>query len=60
MSFSKIIYIDTPLDVIIERIGVGQERGLAVPDGLSIPEVYIERQPMYEKYAEVALDGSNR
>ena len=58
MSFSKIIYIDTPLDVIIERIGVGQERGLAVPDGLSIPEVYIERQPMYEKYAEVALDGS--
>tara|TARA_B100001113_G_scaffold170950_1_gene139884 strand:- start:2625 stop:3017 length:393 start_codon:yes stop_codon:yes gene_type:complete len=33
MSFSKIIYIDTPLDVIIKRIGIGQERGLAMPDG---------------------------
>ncbi len=57
-SFSKIVYIDTPLETIIKRIGIGQERGLAVPNGLSIPEVYSERQPLYEKFAEITLDGS--
>ncbi len=57
-SFSKIIYINTPLETIIERIDVGQERGLAVPDGISIPDVYLERQPLYEKFFQFTLDGS--
>ena len=58
MSFSKIIYIDTPLDVIIKRIGVGQERGLAVPDGISVSDVYLERKPLYEKFSQFTVDGS--
>jgi len=58
MSFSKIIYIDTPLDVIIKRIGIGQERGLAMPDGISIPDVYLERKPLYEKFSQFTVDGT--
>ena len=58
MSFSKIIYIDTPLDVIIKRIGVGQERGLAVPDGISVSDVYLERKLLYEKFSQFTVDGS--
>ena len=57
-SFSKIIYIDTPLETIIERIDVGQERGLAVPDGISVSDVYLERKPLYEKFFQFKLDGS--
>ena len=57
-SFSKIIYINTPLKTIIERIDVGQERGLAVPDGASVSDVYLERQPLYEKFLQFRLDGS--
>jgi len=57
-SFSKIIYINTPLKTIIERIDVGQERGLAVPDGASVSDVYLERQPLYEKFLQFTLDGS--
>ena len=57
-SFSQIIYINTPLKTIIERIDVGQERGLAVPDGLSVSDVYLERQPLYEKFLQFTLDGS--
>jgi len=57
-SFSKIIYINTPLKTIIERIDVGQERGLAVPDGASISDVYLERQLLYEKFLQFTLDGS--
>lgn len=57
-EFSSIIYINTPLEIIIERIDIGQERGLAVPSGMSIAEVYFEREPLYEEYSEFTLDGS--
>tara|TARA_B100000073_G_C23685927_1_gene554472 strand:+ start:592 stop:1086 length:495 start_codon:yes stop_codon:yes gene_type:complete len=57
-KFAKIIYIEAPLEIIIERIKQEDERGLAVPDGMSIPEIYIERKPLYEKYSEIILDGS--
>jgi shikimate kinase len=56
-SFSKLIYISTPIEVIKERIGSGQKRGLAAPIGTSIESVYFERRPMYEKWAQVTLDG---
>ena len=58
MSFSKIIFIDTPLDEIIKRIGSGQERGLAAPEGVSVSDVYKEREPLYKGYAQYAVDGS--
>ena len=58
-SFSKIIYIDTPLDEIKQRIGDGQERGLAAPEGLSIDDIYKERVPLYNKWADITLNGNN-
>jgi shikimate kinase len=56
-SFSKIIYINTPLDEIKQRIGDGQERGLAAPEGLSIDDIYKERVPLYNKWADIKLNG---
>ena len=58
-SFSKIIYINTPLDEIKSRIGKGQQRGLAAPTGLSIDEIYQEREPLYKKWADITLDGKD-
>ena len=57
-SFSKIMYINTPLDEIKQRIGDGQERGLAAPDGLSIDDIYKERVPLYNKWADITLNGN--
>ena len=57
-SFSKIMYINTPLDEIKQRIGQGQERGLAAPDGLSIDDIYKERVPLYNKWADITLNGN--
>lgn len=57
-TFSKIIYINTPLEIIMKRIDIGQKRGLAVPDGMPIPDIYNEREPLYQKYSEITLDGS--
>ena len=57
-TFSKIVYINTPLEIVIERINTGQERGLAVPEGLTISEVFAEREPLYAKFSDFILDGS--
>ena len=57
-TFSKIIYINTPLEIIMKRIDLGQKRGLAVPEGMPIPDIYNEREPLYQKYSEITLDGS--
>ena len=57
-SFSKLIYISTPLNIIKERIGNGQGRGFAAPDGMSIEEVYNERSPLYSKWADETVNGS--
>lgn len=56
-SFCKIIYINTPLDEIKKRIGQGQQRGLAAPVGSSIDDIYLEREPLYSKWANITLDG---
>ena len=45
-------------ETIVKRIDAGQERGLAVPDGLSILDIYNERRPLYEKFSEHVVDGS--
>ena len=57
-SFSKIMYINTPLDEIKQRIGDGQERGLAAPDDLSIDDIYKERVALYNKWADITLNGN--
>ena len=57
-SFSKIIYISTPLNIIKERIGDGQGRGFAAPNEMSIEDVFYEREPLYKKWADKTVDGS--
>ena len=58
-SFSKIVYINTPLEEIKNRIGQGQQRGLAAPEGLSIDDIYQEREPLYKRWADITLDGKD-
>ena len=57
-KFSKIIYLDTPFDIIKNRIENGEDRGLAVAPGTSIEDTYKERIVLYEKWGELKLDGS--
>ena len=58
-SFSIIVYINTPLQEIKNRIGQGQQRGLAAPEDLSIDDIYQEREPLYKRWADITLDGKD-
>jgi len=57
-SISKIIFINTSLEIIKERIGINPERGLASPSGESIDNIFMERLPLYRKWSDIEINGN--
>lgn len=53
----KIIYINLTSDSIAERLGDITDRGISMKDGQTIVELYNERTPIYEKYADIILNS---
>ena len=54
-----IVYLDLSLGEIEKRIGNITTRGVAMKNGTTLSELYEERLPLYNKYADitVACDG---
>ncbi len=59
-SIGTIVYLKLGLDSIKERLGNLKERGVAVRDGQTLEELYAERVPCYEKYADITIECENR
>lgn len=55
----KIVYIRVPYEVLKERIRDFSTRGIFMREGQSFEDVYRERAPLYEKYADVIVDTSS-
>ena len=51
-----VVYLKLGLESIKERLGDFKERGVAVREGQSLEELYTERIPYYEKYADVTVE----
>lgn len=51
-----VVYLKLSLDSISERLGDLQQRGVALKDGQGLKDLYEERVPLYEKYADIILD----
>lgn len=54
-----IVYLKLSYEEIESRLGDLKERGVALKDGFTLRDLYNERTPLYEKYAQVTveLDG---
>jgi len=59
-QFGPIVFIDVPLEELEGRIHDMDTRGIARPDGQTFAEVYAERQPLYQRYADYVIDGSSK
>lgn len=55
-TIGTVVYLSLPLEEIRERLGDLTERGVTLRDGQDLEELYAERQPLYEKYADVTVD----
>lgn len=51
-----VIYLKLSCDEIADRLGNLDERGVTLREGQGLSELYAERTPLYEKYADISID----
>lgn len=55
-EIGSVVYLRLSLDAIAERLGDLNERGVALKDGQTLQDLYNERVPLYEQYADITMD----
>ena len=50
-----VVYLKLSLSEIEKRIGNIHTRGVAIKNGVSLAELYTEREPLYNKYADISI-----
>lgn len=53
-----IVFLKTPFNQVKKRLGA--DRKLAGHNDQSLYDMYMERYPLYEKYADITIDCSNK
>ncbi len=54
-----VIYLSLPMDEIKKRIGDIKSRGVVLTNGTTVDDIFAERKPLYEKYADIKVDCDN-
>ena len=57
-SIGRVVYLKISYEQLVTRLSDLQERGVVLKGGIgmSLRELYDERKPLYEQYAEVTVD----
>lgn len=55
-EIGTVVYLRLPLKEIRERVGDAKQRGIAMRPDQSFAQLYEERLPLYEKYADIVFD----
>lgn len=56
-ALGKIVYIHISYEEMAARLGDYAHRGVVMPDGYTLHDLYDERAALYEKYANVTVSG---
>ena len=59
-EISKIVYLKISCEDMEQRIGDVTDRGVAMPEGFTLRDLFDERAPLYEKYADVIIDEKGK
>lgn len=57
-DIGRVVYLDVPLDELKQRISNYESRGIVMKEGQTFDDVYRERIPLYEQYADLTVDAS--
>lgn len=55
-SIGKVLYLKAEYEALEKRLGNLKVRGVVLRDGQTLRELYDERAPLYEKYADIIVD----
>ena len=50
------VYLEVPCDELKRRLSNIRTRGIAAAKGMTIEDIFNERSPYYEKYADIRID----
>lgn len=59
-QISQIVYLKLNYQEVERRIGNVVDRGVALKDGMTLRDLYDERVPYYEKYADITIDETGK
>ena len=59
-KLGKVVYLKLAYETIERRLGDLKARGVALKDGFTLKDLYDERTPLYEKYADVVVELDDR
>ena len=59
-SIGTVIYLKLPYEEIEERLGDLNKRGVSIKEGQTLKSLYEERIILYEKYADITIECSNK
>lgn len=55
-EIGTVVYLKLPYEELCERIGDLTARGVSIREGQTFRQLYEERCPLYEKYADIIVD----
>ncbi len=60
-EIGTVVYLEVPFSIINRRLSDIKGRGVVLKEGQTLHDLYMERVPLYEKYADirVSADGLN-
>lgn len=59
-EIGTVVYLKLSYESIAERLGDLKERGVTLKQGQTLRQLYEERVPLYERYADMTLDCENK
>lgn len=54
-EIGTVVYLQASFDTISNRIGNAKNRGVVLKDGQTLKDLYDERVPLFEKYADLTV-----
>lgn len=55
-GMGPVVYLYVSPRVLVERLGDFSKRGIVLNEGQTIEDLYLERAPLMEKYADITVD----
>lgn len=55
-SIGKVVYLRVPLAELEKRVNNFETRGILMRDGQTLADIFRERTPLYEQYADITVD----
>ena len=54
-AIGTVVYLEVPFSILEERLSDIKGRGVVLKDGQTLYDLFMERTPLYEKYADVCV-----